>query len=72
MQGESDMEKNHKDYPNEEDYDMNANRQGKEQEDLPLADPSESNATKTFQENEGKEDEGTNEKSAFGHNKEGQ
>lgn len=66
------MTKKHEDYPNEKDFQPNVDKYGKDKGELPLADPSESNATKVFRENEGKEDEGTNEKSAFGQNKDRQ
>lgn len=66
------MTKKHEDYPNEKDYEPNVDKYGKDKGDLPLSDPAESNATKTFRENEAKEDNGTNEPSAFGQNKERQ
>lgn len=61
------MEKN-KPYPNKEDYEKNIYAHAENPDELPLADPAESNATKTFRENAAKEDEGTDEPSAFGQN----
>lgn len=63
------MTKKHEDYPNEKDFQPNVDKYGKDNGELPLSDPSESNATKTFRENEAKEDTG-DKKSAFGQNKE--
>lgn len=63
------MTKKHENYPNEKDYNPNVDKHGKDDGELPLSDPAESNATKTFRENEGKVDEGTGEQSAFGKNK---
>lgn len=63
------MEKN-KRYPNKEDYEKNIYAHAENPEELPLADPAESNATKVFRDNEAKEDEGDNKPSAFSENKE--
>lgn len=62
------MKKN-KDYPNKEDYEKNIYAHAENPEELPLADPSESNATKVFRDNEAKEDAGDAKPSAFGENK---
>lgn len=63
------MPKKNQDYPNAEDFQPKVDHNTKDADALPLSDPAESNATKTFRENEGKEDEGTDEQSAFGKNK---
>lgn len=63
------MKKKNEDYPNKEDFKPKIDKYTKDADALPLSDPAESNATKTFRENEGKEDEGTGEKSAYGQNK---
>lgn len=63
------MTKNHENYPNEEDYKPKIDKYGKDNGELPLADPAESNSTKTFRENEAREDERANKKSAFGQSK---
>lgn len=63
------MTKKHEDYPNEKDYQPNVDKYGKDTGELPLSDPAESNATKTFRENEAREDEAADEQSAFGQNK---
>ncbi len=62
------MEKN-KRYPNKEDYEKNIYAHAENPEELPLADPAESNATKVFRKNEAKEDQDDSEQSAFGQNK---
>jgi len=58
-------------YPNKADYEPNVDKHmkdGTNLDELPLSDPSESNATKVFRENETKmKDE--NEPSAFNQNK---
>lgn len=63
------MPKN-KDYPNKKDFQPRVDKNAQDEDALPLSDPAESNATKIFRENEGKEDEGADEQSAFGQNKE--
>lgn len=59
----------YQDYPNKEDFKPRIDKNMKDTGELPLSDPAESNATETFRENEAKEDERTDKKSAFGQNK---
>lgn len=62
------MPKKNDNYPNKADYEPNVDKNTVDTGELPLADPSESNATEVFRENEAKtEDEQT--PSAFGENK---
>lgn len=62
------MTKENDKYPNKADYEPNVDKNSKEDGDLPLSDPSESNATEVFRENESKKDE-ENKPSAFSENK---
>ena len=64
------MMKKHENYPNKADFEPNIDKHLKdgETEELPLADPSESNATETFRINESIK-KGEHEQSAFGVNK---
>lgn len=56
-------------YPNKADYEPNIDEHIEEKGELPLSDPSETNETKVFRENEAKV-AGEEEQSAFGQNKE--
>lgn len=65
------MTKKNDEYPNKADYEPNVDRHMNDEEnldELPLSDPSESNATKVFRENETKTN-GENQPSAFHENK---
>jgi len=58
-------------YPNKADYEPNVDKHmkdGSKLDELPLSDPSESNATRVFRENE-TEKKGENKPSAFHENK---
>ena len=55
-------------YPNKADYEPNVDKHGKEDGELPLADPSESNETEVFRKNETKKSD-ENKPSAFSENK---
>lgn len=64
------MNNRHENYPNKADFEPNIDKNLKdgETEELPLADPSESNATQSFRESESKQG-GKEQQSAFGVNK---
>lgn len=55
-------------YPNKKDYEPYIGKYAKDDGELPLADPSESNATEVFRKNESKQDEEQHQ-SAYGQNK---
>lgn len=63
------MIKKNDNYPNKADFEPNVDKHSVEKGELPLSDPAESNATEVFRKNEAKE-EGEQEQSAFGYNKE--
>lgn len=65
------MNKKQAKYPNKADYEPNVDKNAVEKGELPLSDPAESNETEVFRENEAKE-EGVEEQSAFGQNKDEQ
>ena len=62
------MTKENDKYPNKADFEPNIDKNTTEDGNLPLSDPSESNATEVFRKNEGKTDD-ENIPSAFGENK---
>lgn len=55
-------------YPNKADYEPNVDKNAREDGELPLSDPAESNATEVFRKNEAKKEDGYK-PSAFGENK---
>ena len=62
------MSKKNDKYPNKADYEPNIDKNAVDNGELPLSDPSESNETEVFRQNEAKTDD-VLEKSAFGQNK---
>ena len=62
------MSKKNDKYPNKADYEPNVDKHSKEDGELPLADPSESNETEVFRKNESKKAD-ENMPSAFNENK---
>lgn len=62
------MSKKHDKYPNKADYEPNVDKNTVDTGELPLSDPSESNATEVFRENEAKKEE-EQKPSAFAENK---
>lgn len=64
------MTKENGKYPNKADYEPNVDKNRKEDGELPLSDPSESNATEVFRKNESTKDD-EHKPSAFSDNKKG-
>ena len=62
------MSKKNDKYPNKADYEPNIDKNTVDNGELPLSDPSESNETEVFRQNEAKTD-AVLDKSAFGQNK---